>query len=844
MANKTISDLRELSTVSDNNVLVVETNAETFKVTKENLLKEVNEELNTKSNINHTHDEYVTESELNAKGYATETFVTNKIEEASLSGGDVDLSDYATIEFVNQEIKEIELTPGPKGDKGDKGDPGTTGPKGPKGDKGDPGTTTWEGITNKPTNLATETFVTQKIAEASLSGGNVDLSGYATIDYVGSEISKIELTPGPQGPKGDKGDPGTTGPKGDKGDPGTTGPKGDKGDTGEQGPQGERGLQGEQGPQGEPGVTSWNDLEDKPTDLATKTYVNQKIAGAQLGSGNSTASIFSGLKATFYGDSLTESNYHYTKGYHSWISDILGFVSYENYGVSGYTIKNVADKIASTNATGDIIFVMAGVNDQNFHKPLGAFSDDSSANTTYGALRLLCSTLKEKYPTKLIVYITPHYQIKYPSNLGITSYEVSKAIKEVCYQYGIPVYDNFQLSGIYPQNTTNKDLYTTDGCHWNNLGHEKVGKNIAKYMINTFGYVYTTGASNISITLSASTLTVNEGSSSSFTVRLAQQPSENKTVQLSVNNSDVRLDKAQLTFTTSNWNVAQTVNVTVAEDNDYDNESCIISLSGSGLNSAVVNVTVIDNDERPNIPCTGITLSSNSLSFTDLSEQTLTATLTPSDTTDTLIWSVEPAGIASVVNGVVTPIANGDCVITATCGTQTATCSVNVTITDNDEQPSTPTSYIGKTATITNKKFKDYYHLTALINKPDFDTTKKPFSLEMKISNISNIKECPLSYTGIFSDSSGELTNGLYSSQVTQALLTDVIEGNTATTTTTGTINSNPAESYLKIPLGLGLSDVPASFKIDSLVLTIDNQEQQILKLGGFFTEETIEFTD
>ena len=112
MANKTISDLRELSTVSDNNVLVVETNAETFKVTKENLLKEVNEELNTKSNINHTHDEYVTESELNAKGYATETFVTNKIAEASLSGGDVDLSDYATIDFVTQKIAEASLSGG------------------------------------------------------------------------------------------------------------------------------------------------------------------------------------------------------------------------------------------------------------------------------------------------------------------------------------------------------------------------------------------------------------------------------------------------------------------------------------------------------------------------------------------------------------------------------------------------------------------------------------------------------------------------------------------------------------------------------------------------------------
>lgn len=153
MANKTISDLRELSTVSDNNVLVVETNAETFKVTKENLLKEVNEELNTKSNINHTHDEYVTETELNAKGLATES-------------------------FVGSEISKIELTPGPKG------------PKGDKGDKGDPGTTTWEGITNKPTNLATESFVTTKIAEASLSGGNVDLSGYATKEELSNKSDK------------------------------------------------------------------------------------------------------------------------------------------------------------------------------------------------------------------------------------------------------------------------------------------------------------------------------------------------------------------------------------------------------------------------------------------------------------------------------------------------------------------------------------------------------------------------------------------------------------------------------------------------------------------------------
>lgn len=221
---------------------------------------------------------------------ATQSYVNQKIAEASLSGGEVDLSAYATIDFVEQEIEKIELTPGPQGPKGEKGDigpqglqglkgdKGEVGPQGiqgPKGDKGDPGTTTWEGITNKPTNLATESFVTQKIAEASLSGGGVDLSGYATIDFVTQEINSIELTPGP---KGDKGDTGPQGPQG------LQGPKGDKGDTGAQGPQG---LQGLKGDKGDPGTTSWNDLQDKPNipsieGLATETFVEEKLAGLGL----------------------------------------------------------------------------------------------------------------------------------------------------------------------------------------------------------------------------------------------------------------------------------------------------------------------------------------------------------------------------------------------------------------------------------------------------------------------------------------------------------------------------------------------------------------------------------
>lgn len=123
--------------------------------------------------------------------------------------------------------------------------------------------------------FATETYVANKIAEASLSGGEVDLSGYVTkgignasqIQFADGQTFQDKLDAGTlKGEKGDQGEQGSQGiqglqgEKGDKGDkgeqgiPGAKGDKGDKGDTGEQGLQGIQGIQGEQGPQGDPGI--------------------------------------------------------------------------------------------------------------------------------------------------------------------------------------------------------------------------------------------------------------------------------------------------------------------------------------------------------------------------------------------------------------------------------------------------------------------------------------------------------------------------------------------------------------------------------------------------------------
>lgn len=82
------------------------------------------------------------------------------------------------------------------------------------------------------------------------------------------------------------------------------------------------------------------------------------------------------------------------------------------------------------------------------------------------------------------------------------------------------------------------------------------------------------------------------------------------------------------------------------------------------------------------IECTGITLDNSSLEFTDTTTQTLTATVTPADCTQPMTWTSSDETVATVLNGVVTPIKTGTTTITSTCGSKSATCEVTVTISE------------------------------------------------------------------------------------------------------------------------------------------------------------------
>lgn len=78
------------------------------------------------------------------------------------------------------------------------------------------------------------------------------------------------------------------------------------------------------------------------------------------------------------------------------------------------------------------------------------------------------------------------------------------------------------------------------------------------------------------------------------------------------------------------------------------------------------------------VPCTGLSLSATELTFTAEGTQTLTATVTPANTTDTVVWKSSNTNVVTVSNGNVTAVGNGNATITVTCGGCSTTCSVSV----------------------------------------------------------------------------------------------------------------------------------------------------------------------
>ena len=107
------------------------------------------------------------------------------------------------------------------------------------------------------------------------------------------------------------------------------------------------------------------------------------------------------------------------------------------------------------------------------------------------------------------------------------------------------------------------------------------------------------------VTVAPTSLTVGEGGTGTYTVKLDTLPTGDVTVTIvdPTDNTDVTAEPPALTFTTTNWNSAQTVTVSAVLDVDTDDDTATVTHTVSGYGSvssaASVTVTVAEDPTAP-----------------------------------------------------------------------------------------------------------------------------------------------------------------------------------------------------------------------------------------------------
>ncbi len=200
------------------------------------------------------------------------------------------------------------------------------------------------------------------------------------------------------------------------------------------------------------------------------------------------------------------------------------------------------------------------------------------------------------------------------------------------------------------------------------------------------GYGSVTGSVAVTVTdddtaslvIDPTALTVAEGGSGTYTVKLATQPTGNVTVTVAGASGEVTVDtdatapgsQSTLTFTDSTWSTARTVTVSAGEDNDGVDDSATLthSASGGGYGSVTgsVAVTVTDDDTAPAAPASFTAAAGNQqvvLSWTDPENSAIDSwqfrQRTPPDTGAWGSWTAIASSTATTTTHTVTGLTNG-----------------------------------------------------------------------------------------------------------------------------------------------------------------------------------------
>lgn len=184
-----------------------------------------------------------------------------------------------------------------------------------------------------------------------------------------------------------------------------------------------------------------------------------------------------GKKIGFLGDSYVrnhrepiENTWHYKFAHKHG-------VEYYNYGRNGNCIAldlkqwgtGMYQRYKDMDDSLDYVVVIAGHNDASQGR-----LDSIGVDTFKERLDILCQGLKEKYPKAGIFFFTPW---RCENFKGSSREMVIEIIKQVCAQYGIPVFDAARQSNIEADSFDFRKKYFqggkgTDTAHLNSEGHD------------------------------------------------------------------------------------------------------------------------------------------------------------------------------------------------------------------------------------------------------------------------------------------------------------------------------------------------------------------------------------
>lgn len=245
-----------------------------------------------------------------------------------------------------------------------------------------------------------------------------------------------------------------------------------------------------------PGTTTITDYETTAPQNAAWIYVDSEISAnvqaVNIVSGYALPKKWKNLKWCAFGDSLTEVNSKTTIRYYDYVAEKTG-ISVTNMGAGGTGYINgqasnraFYQRISNVPTDSDVVTIFGSGNDLSYIAKLGT-PTDTGTSTICGCINTTIDNLYAILPTVQLGIVTPTpWETSDPADPNNSMTKYADAIKQICYNRGIPCLDLYHCSNMRPWDATYRTLcYSKDeggGTHPDETGHKIMSSHFMAFL--------------------------------------------------------------------------------------------------------------------------------------------------------------------------------------------------------------------------------------------------------------------------------------------------------------------------------------------------------------------------